>query len=269
MRVDVAKFQTVFTRRAQKRLAGKVSEASSPPPSDSISLSDTSAPIHAQFKSAVLAMATAASLGGIPALAALAQEVSKDLVTPEQEALDSQKLADQLSALPPAQDQRVQQAWNQVKSLSNSPFAAPKVLQSSFVDAQSDARAMYFGTASLQKDFADDSVLLFTVGHEEGHRVHRDSAGAAGLEALLELGKNDEELFGLAFKALNQGRLENERQADTFAARLLRSSDLDKKKVEQFLAATPGDLQHPEGGERANLVADVWGADRARSASPD
>lgn len=256
MRVDRTRFQSIFIQRAGRLPRENAPAASGVQDKVEIGASDQSPTPN--FKKSVLALSTAASLGGIPAIAALAQEVSKSLVTAEQEDESSARLAAQLSSLPREIDTRVSEAWKEVESARPSPFVPPVVLDSVFIDAQSDSRAIYVGTGSLRGDLSDDSILAFTLAHEEGHRIHRDSAGAAGLETLLELCQEDEELYPVAFKALNLGRLENERQADRYAAETLQTLNVDRTKITEFLRQLPGDPQHPDGVERAALVSDVW-----------
>lgn len=257
MQIDRVKFGAVFARRVAEMLEEKPRVAVAPSePRDLVEWSKAKPPSvpTLSFENAVLALAGSAALGGIPALAALSQEVAKDLVTRSDEQQYSDLVQEQFSSLPQVVDPRVDRLWDRVEQMTNSPFPAPRVLQSVFVDAQSDSLGMYLGTDSLDSSLSDDSILAFTLAHEEAHRRHRDSAGGAGLDALYELAKDDDQLGSLAFRALRHGRQANEFAADLFAARVLSDLGLPERPVVEFLASLPGDLQHPEGRLRARLV---------------
>ena len=257
MQIDKVRFQQVFTARAQQMLCAteesKANESCAlPEPKDDVVFSKPVDPLA--FQSAVSAFSTAASLGGIPALAALTQEVAQALIGPQDEEESAQKILEQLSTLPRVQDNRVDQTWSRVAEATASPYSPPEVVDSFFIDAQADARNMLLGTTPLKQDLADDNVLAFTLAHEEAHRQNRDSAGSAGLETLVELCKDDEGLFPIAFKALGEGRRQNEREADLFAAEVAKKLNYQLEPILKFLESLPGDLQHPPGSERAELV---------------
>lgn len=258
MQIDRNRFQNLFTQRVTRLTQQPAAVPISVEAGDRVDLTSTPTASRNMFAEAVLTLATTASLGGIPALAALSQEVAQLLVTPEQELQSAAKIAAQLSSLPTVSDPRVEKAWQDIEQLSSSPHTAPVVVDSFFVDAQADARNMFIGTSALKGDMANDSVLSFTLAHEEGHRIHRDSTGSAGLETLLELCREDEKLFPLAFQALGEGRRQNEREADSYAARLLTQLPVEQGAVMNFLSQLPGDLQHPDGKERAEALRSIW-----------
>jgi hypothetical protein len=72
--------------------------------------------------------------------------------------------------------------------------------------------------------------------------------------SLVELCQDDSELYRYAFQALKEGRQQNEREADAFGAQVLAALQMDFEPVLEFLKAMPGDLQHPPGTQRAELV---------------
>jgi len=55
-----------------------------------------------------------------------------------------------------------------------------------------------------------------------------------------------------------QGRQDNERRADLFAAQAMLKLGVDKQPILEFLGSMPGDTQHPEGAERVALVESVY-----------
>ena len=229
-------------------------------PVDGVSLSEgSSATDTLAFQAAVSAVAASATLGGVVGLAAMAQEVARELVTSAEEVDASNRMTEQFAAtLPRVEDPRVEGSWAEVSRVTKSPFEAPLVFQSFFIDAQADARTIMLGTESLKGDLAGDEVLAFTLAHEEGHRQHRDTAGAAGLQALLDSCESDKELYSIAYDAMAQGRQDNERRADLFAAEAMVKLGVDKQPILAFLGSMPGDMQHPEGAERVALVESVY-----------
>jgi hypothetical protein len=262
VQIDTAKFRTAFTQRAQRVLSQveKTTETAAPTPSDQVSLSGGGDPSvqGLKFEAAVTAIATSATLGGIPGLAALTQDVAHSLVSEQQEIDASARMVDQFTSLPLVQDERVESVWSGVAEVTESPHDAPLVYESFFIDAQADARNMMLGTETLKGDLADDNVLAFTVAHEEGHRQHRDTAGTAGLQALMDLTENDKELYSLAYQAMAEGRQQNEREADLFAAEAMTELGYDKQPMLEFLNSLPGDIHHPVGTQRAQAVDEIF-----------
>ncbi|MGE0492920.1 MAG: hypothetical protein AB7S38_27160 [Vulcanimicrobiota bacterium] len=252
MRIDTFQFQRAFCERARPLVPADQLEAL---PADSFEPSNQAR----RFQQMVLAVSAAAGASQVPALAALSQEIGQNLVSQAEDAAFADNLADQYSSLPHRQDPRVEQAWSQVAQASQSSFPAPVVLESSFIDAQSDSREMYLGTASLAGDMADDTILLFTLAHEEGHRQHRDKAGVAGLEAFLAGCQGNDQLESLSFKVLREGRHQNEREADAFAAGVLAQLGCDPAPALAFLGGLEADMQHPGGHEREQLVRQALG----------
>ena len=266
MEINTARFQNAFLQRVSQALpkpeasTSQTETTKSSGPVDGVSLSEKSASADIlSFQAAVSAVAASATLGGVPGLAVIAQEVARGLVTSAEEVDASNRLTEQFAAtLPRVEDSRVQDSWAEVSRVTESPFEAPLVFQSFFIDAQADARTIMLGTESLKGDLASDEVLAFTLAHEEGHRQHRDTAGAAGLQALLDLCENDRELYSLAYDAMSQGRQDNERRADVFAAEAMVKLGVEKEPILEFLGSMPGDMQHPEGAERVALVENVF-----------
>ncbi len=262
MRIDQSQFQKAFVQRANQALSqSKGAEVvETRVPTDGVSLSKRSASTDVlSFQSTVSAVAASAALGGVIGLAAMAQEVARGLVTSAEEVDASNRMTQQFAAtLPQVDDPRVQDSWAEVSRVTESLFEPPLVFQSFFIDAQADARTIMLGTESLKGDLAGDEVLAFTLAHEEGHRQHRDTAGAAGLQALLDSCENDKELYSLAYDAMAQGRQDNERKADLFAAEAMVKLGVDKQPILEFLGSMPGDMQHPEGAERVALVESIY-----------
>lgn len=253
MKINPVKFQKVFTLRAKQILQPEATGApETSPATDSVELSK--GPTGLDFQGAVTALATSATLGGVPALAALSQQVAQEITTPQEEVNAAAQLAEQLDSLPKVEEPRVTHLWSEVAEVTATPFDAPRVVDSFFIDAQADARNMYIGTTPLQNEMSTDEVLAFTLAHEEGHRQHRDTTGAAGLEALVALCEGDEKAYTFAFQALAEGRKQNEREADEFAARAVKKMGYESGSILEFLNALPGDLQHPPGEERARAV---------------
>lgn len=262
MQINPAKFQTAFLQRASEALS-KPEQAvavDSGTPVDGVTLSGVSVSTDAlSFQAAVSAVAASATLGGVVGLAAMAQEVARELVSPAEEMDAARRMTEQFAAtLPRIEDPRVQDSWVEVSRVTESPFEAPLVFQSFFIDAQADARNIMLGTESLKGDLASDEVLAFTLAHEEGHRQHRDTAGAAGLQALLDSCEKDKELYSLAYDAMAQGRQDNERRADLFAAEAMVKLGVEKQPILEFLGSMPGDMQHPVGTERVALVESAY-----------
>ncbi|HIB66733.1 MAG TPA: hypothetical protein EYO33_16865 [Phycisphaerales bacterium] len=258
MKVDSKGFQELFLHKARQALK----ELESPQeqvvalPSDTVQLSQGGS--HLNFSSMVLALSAAAPAGGIPLLAALSQETAQALITPEQEKLHSERMRAQFQDVPKVDDSRVSRFWEDVSAITKSPFPAPEVFQSSFFDASSDVETMSFGTTMLESELKDDAALAFTIAHEEGHRQHRDTQGAKGLELFADLCLSNDELSSIGIQVLFEGRKQNEREADEFAARVLSQMDIEKDQVLTFLSAFPEDNLHPAGSERAALVASAW-----------
>ena len=265
MKIDGTLFKRTFLKKAAP-VSEKISrQQSNTDNSDSIKLSSSSSidtPVEElsldllekRFSQAVLAIGSASSLAGIPALASLSQEVGQALVSPQQESDLAASIAEQYQDLPKAEDPRLDSSWTQVSKTTNSPFPEPVVVDSFFIYAQSDSRGMYIGTNALESELSNDTVLAFTLAHEEAHRQNRDSAGSKGLETLVDLTKNDDQLFPLAMSALQEGRHQNEREADLFGAQTVTRMGQDLKPVYDFLADQTEDLQHPGGAERCQYI---------------
>ena len=262
MQINPARFQKAFLQRAGQALSKpeQAKAVDSGAPVDGVSLSNGSASTDTLlFQAAVSAVAASAALGGVVGLAAMAQEVARELVTSTEEVEASERMTDQFAAtLPRIEDPRVLDSWTEVSRVTKSPFEPPLVFQSFFIDAQADARTIMLGTESLKGDLASDEVLAFTLAHEEGHRQHRDTAGAAGLQALLDSCEKDKELYSLAYDAMAQGRQDNERRADLFAAEAMVKLGVEKQPILEFLGSMPGDMQHPVGTERVALVESAY-----------
>ena len=262
MQIDTAKFRAAFTQRVQRELspAEPVDAARASNPTDQVALSGKaeSPEWRLRFETAVRAIAVSAAAGGIPGLAALAQDVGQSLVSEQEEVETARGMVEQFSSLPLIEDGGVDKLWKGVAAATDSPFEPPLVYESFFIDAQADARNIMLGTQSLKGDLADNNVLAFTLAHEEGHRQHRDTAGTAGLQALLDLSEGNDELYSLAFRAMSEGRQQNEREADEFAAEALTELVHDKQPILDFLSSMPGDLHHPPGAERKQAVDRVF-----------
>lgn len=258
VKIISSQFKNVFTQAAREVLNEiEAPEAKASEPMDSVQLNSDAVTTEQGFRSVVLALAAAGPAGGIPALAALSQDIAQQMISTEAEELHGKKMAEQFSSLPVVQDERVQAAWQDVKVATDSPFQAPVVIESIFVDASSDVRNMRFGTEMLKTELAQDDVLAFTVAHEEGHRQNEDEQGARGLEAFAELCSQDDALSGIGIKVLFEGRKQNEREADIFAAEAIKKMGTDTKQVLEFLESLPEDRMHPAGTERAELVKAV------------
>ena len=258
MKVDSNRFQTLFLSKAGQALKAMEPQEDQDlaPPADTVEL--TGRVPKLDFASTVLALAAAAPAGGIPVLAALSQETAQALITADQEKLHGESMRAQFQDVPKVDDPRVSHFWEEVSTLSESPFPAPQVYQSFFIDASSDVENMSFGTTMLESELHNDAALAFTIAHEEGHRQHRDTQGAKGLEAFAELCSSNDELSSLGIKVLFEGRKQNEREADEFAARVVSQMDIEKDHVLTFLRAFPEDNLHPAGTERASLVDKAW-----------
>lgn len=265
MKIEPAAFQTAFLRRAeganQTGRADRALAERSAEPADSVELT----PAHAEvpttpLQQAVLALSAASAAVGGPLLPAVAQEVGKALVTAAQEERQAESRREAFGkwVVPTGEKaERVREAWERLQQVSPSPLPPPKVIDLSLTFAESDTREMFIGTRALDGELADPSVLTFTLAHEEGHRRHRDSAGSAGLEALVAaVDGAPAEVTREAFRALREGRHENERRADAFAAEVAARLGCDPEPILAFLLACEEDMQHPAGLERAEAVRD-------------
>ncbi len=192
---------------------------------------------------------------GLPVLAALAQEVGRELVTSEQEAARAELTRAVYREREKELPESVASAWSKVREVTDSPHQPPVVVDTPLVFAQADTLGMRLGRAALENELADPNVLLFTLAHEEAHRQHRDTAGSRGLEVLIELAEGN--LGTAALQALHQGRQDNELQADLFAAQVCAELGCDPKPILAFLEATEGDTDHASGSERARAVAEI------------
>lgn len=234
MKIAPTPFQTRFLQQAAQRLA-------SPELQTAVDRLDLSNAPQVQRAFDQVTLALAAASGGAPLLAAIAQDVARSLVTPQQEQELAQNLRDAFESRftpnPPVLDQ----VWQGVQKITGSQFPAPQQVSSPLVYAQADSRNLLIGQDALQTDLADPNVLTFSLAHEEGHRQHRDTAGAKGLEFLPPA-------------ALRAGRHQNERQADDFAARVAAKLGCAPLPILQFLLAIPEDGEHPAGLERARSV---------------
>ncbi|GMU54541.1 MAG: hypothetical protein AMXMBFR33_36870 [Candidatus Xenobia bacterium] len=246
IRIDRPAFEQRFLECARKHLPPE--PASEPTESYQPSSQATSPPARLSLQGAITALNLASGLTGLPLVALTAQEAARELVTPAQEGqLADTRLrgyADRLTS-----DERVQQSWEKVSQLLPGAGSAPKVVDLSLVYAEADSREMYVGKQALQGDLASDEVLIFTLAHEEAHRRHRDSAGTAGLEALLEVAPGRE-----SFQALRDGWHSNELQADLVGAEVAARAGCDPKPILAFLLSCPEDMQHPSGARRAEVV---------------
>ena len=249
MKIQSAQFQASFVRQAPRQ----VPDAQVQAVVDSVSLSAQPVSPNA-FAQVALAVSVAAQGGGIPALAAISQDVARALVTPEQDEQLAQGMRDGFESRFVPNRPALQEVWNKIQGLTGSSFPAPQEVNSPIVYAQADSRNLYIGKEALETDLADANVLTFAVAHEEGHRQHRDTAGAKGLESFLEAGQDNPKLFPLAFKAVRAGRHENERRADEFAARVAARLGCQPLPILEFLLGIPEDAEHPAGVERAQLV---------------
>ena len=249
MKIHSAQFQASFVRQAPRHVPDAQVQAAV----DSVSLS--AQPVSpSAFAQVALAVSVAAQGGGVPALAALSQEVARALVTPEQEEQLAQGMRDGFGSRFVPNRPALQEAWNKIQGLTGSSYPAPQEVNSPIVYAPADSRNLSIGKDALETDLADANVLTFSVAHEEGHRQHRDTAGAKGLESFLEAGQENPKLFPLAFQAVRAGRHENERRADEFAARVAARLGCQPLPILEFLLSIPGDAEHPDGLERAQLV---------------
>lgn len=246
IRIDRPAFEQRFLECARKHLPPEA--ASEPTESYQPSSQPGQPPATLTLQGTVTALNLASSLTGLPLVALTAQQAARELVTPAQERdLADTRLrgyADRLT-----QDKRVEHSWRTVSQLLPGSGSAPKVVDLSLVYAEADSREMYVGKQALQGDLASDEVLLFTLAHEEAHRRHRDSAGTAGLEALMEASPGRE-----SFQALRAGWHHNELQADLVGAEVAARAGCDPKPILAFLLSCPEDMQHPSGAKRAEVV---------------
>jgi hypothetical protein len=251
MKIVSSQFQARFVERAQARLVQVPSgEAEAV---DSVTLS-RGVPVQTAFAQAALALQAAAGGAGVAVLAALSQDVARSLINAEQEEQLAAGLHDAFESRFVPSDPKLEAAWQGVQAVTGSQNSAPQQVASPLVYAQADSRNLFVGSDALAGDLANPSVLTFTLAHEEGHRQHRDTAGAKGLEAFVEAAGEDPKLFKLAFGVLREGRHENERQADDFGARAAARLGCDPKPILEFLLPIPEDGEHPGGRERAVAV---------------
>lgn len=245
MKVDRVAFRETFVQRAAARpvAAGPV---------DQVSVGPAVAPRLRPLDQAVLALAAAGPAG----VAVVAQEAARALVTRSQEEALAASTREAYASYAAPPDERVQRCWQRIQEVAGpSEFPPPQVVTLGLVFAEANSLDMYVGASALAGELASDDVLTFALAHEEGHRRHRDSAGSTGLEALVEVtGDSPPEVSRLGFLALREGRHENERQADAFAADVVGRLGCDPKPLEAFLRACEEDMQHPAGSARAEAV---------------
>lgn len=249
MKIQSAQFKAGFVRQAPRQVPDAQVQAAV----DSVTLSGQPVSPSA-FAQVALAVSVAAQGGGVPALAALSQDVARALVTPAQEEQLAKGMQEGFESRFVASRPALQEAWNKIQGLTGSSFPAPQEVNSPIVYAQADSRNLYIGKDALETDLADANVLTFALAHEEGHRQHRDTAGAKGLESFLEAGQDNPKLFPLAFQTVRAGRHQNERRADEFAARVAARLGCQPLPILKFLLEIPEDSEHPAGLERAQLV---------------
>lgn len=246
IRIDRPAFEQRFLECARKHLPPEA--ASEPTESYQPSSQATTPPASLSLQGAITALNLAAGLTGLPLVALTAQEAARGLVTPAQEGqLADARLRGYEHRL--TRDERVERSWQTVSQLLPGSGTAPRVVDLALVYAEADSREMYVGKQALQSDLASDEVLLFTLAHEEAHRRHRDSAGTAGLEALMEAVPGRE-----SFQALRAGWHHNELQADLVGAEVAARAGCDPKPILAFLLSCPEDMQHPSGARRAEVV---------------
>lgn len=229
-------------QQAPRRLADPVLQQVA----DSVDFSSPPA-VAAAFDQMVLAVSLSSS--GVPALAALSQDIARALVTPQQEQDLAQSMHDAFESRFVSNQPELDQAWQGVQRVTASSFPAPQQVKSPLVYAQADSRNLYIGQDALAGELSDPHVLTFTLAHEEGHRQHRDTAGAKGLESLSEATSHP-----AGFQAIRAGRHQNERLADEFAARVAAKLGCAPLPILQFLLEIPEDAEHPAGKERAEIV---------------
>ena len=229
-------------QQAPRRLADPVLQQVA----DSVDFSSPPA-VAAAFDQMVLAVSL--STAGIPALAALSQDIARALVTPQQEHDLAQSMHDAFQSRFVPNQPELDQAWQGVQRVTGTSFPAPQQVKSPLVYAQADSRNLYIGQDALAGELSDANVLTFTLAHEEGHRQHRDTAGAKGLESLSEATAHP-----AGFQAIREGRHQNERLADEFAARVAAKRGCAPLPILQFLLGIPEDAEHPAGKDRAGIV---------------
>ncbi len=234
MKIAPTPFQTRFLQQAARRLASPELQTAV----DRLDLSNAPQ-VQRAFDQVLLALAAAS--GGTPLLATIAQDVARSLVTSQQEQELAQSLQDAFESRFTPNSAALDQAWQSVQKVTGSQFPPPQQVNSPLVYAQADSRNLLIGKEALQGDLADPNVLTFSLAHEEGHRQHRDTAGAKGLEFLPPA-------------ALRCGRHQNERRADDLAARVAAKLGCAPLPILQFLLAIPEDGEHPAGLERARAV---------------
>ncbi|MFN8611238.1 MAG: S8 family serine peptidase [Vulcanimicrobiota bacterium] len=234
MKIEAVPFQTRFLRQAAQKLGSTELQAAV----DRIDLSSPSQLQRAfdQFKLALEANAAAA-----PLLAAIAQDVARSLITPAQEQERADGLRDAFESRFVPNEEPLQKAWQGVQKVTASSFPPPREVNSPLVYAQADSHNLFIGKEALSGELSDPNVLTFSLAHEEGHRQHRDTAGALGLNFL-------------GPSALRAGRHQNERRADEFAARVAAKLGCAPLPILRFLLGIPEDNEHPPGLERARLV---------------
>ena len=187
-------------------------------------------------------------------LAEAAQDVARELVTPEQEREFAHSILDVYTSRLVPTDPQTAAIWEKVQGVTGSAFPAPQVVNSPLVAAQADSRNLLLGKATLEGELADPALRTFAIAHEEGHRQHRDSAGTLGLEALLEGSPQ-------GFLAMREGRHQNELEADEFSGRVVGRLGCDPKPILQYLLSLPEDVEHPAGLTRAFTVKEAMAAE--------
>ncbi len=256
MKIQPAQFQRLFLERAEQKLKDLENSPELPAANDSIELGNsTSGPALNRVDQAVVALTTAAGATGVAVLAALAQEVGRQLVDPEQETRFSESRLSAFADRQVADDPRLNRAWHKLEELSVSSFQAPRVINSPIVVAEAGTREIFIGAEALDGELSDPAVLLFTLAHEEAHRRNRDSAGSWGLEALLAADASKP-----SFQALREGRHQNEYAADAFGAEIAARAGCAPEPILAFLAGCHEDIQHPDGPLRARAAREVMAA---------
>lgn len=256
MKIQPAQFQRLFLQRAEQRLNDLENPSELPAANDSVELGErASGRASSRIDQAVVALTAAAGASGVAVLAALAQEVGRQLVDSKQEARFSESRLHAFADRRAAEDPRLSQAWQRLEELSDSPFQAPRVINSPIVVAEAGTREIFIGAEALDGELSDPAVLLFTLAHEEAHRRNRDSAGSWGLEALLEADPSKS-----SFQALRQGRHQNEYVADAFGAEIAARAGYSPEPILAFLAGCHEDVQHPDGPLRARAARQVMAA---------
>lgn len=249
MKVGLSQFQTRFVERAKEKIPAVEVQSVI----DSVTLTPGLPPQQA-FAQVALAIATAAQAGGVPALAAISQDVARSLVSPADELSLAQALESGFESRFVASPPELESAWQGVQKVTGSSFPPPQVVNSPLVYAQADTRNLFLGKEALATDLKEPEVLTFTLGHEEGHRQARDMAANQGLESFAQSAAGDPKLQRLAFQVMREGRHANERRADQAGAHAAAQLGCEPGPILTFLLSIPEDNEHPGGLERARAV---------------